>query len=337
MTELPGFTRGIARELRSARTLQHCPAMTDRSTFKRVLLGVLLLVLGGCQTLGSSAKRVPTAELAPSGYTLTLIVSELQMHLNDDTYRMRRPVTADGRDVFAVALWRISLVQRERPKDPAQWENGDIVLEYARARALERLRRYEDSADAYARVANTGSILADHATEGHRVMRIFARDAGDTVESIAGSERELELLEARVDKWRELAWEYRGTLYEPLALEQAEAWEMLRADWIARNGELDAAIAACQRLVERHHPSKLYAKHLIRLGDRYAEAVQRVHLRSRAKLAPFDEERYEALLDQALSAYELAGEERKSASRREARMKIEVLLAYHRGTVAHAP
>ena len=311
--------------------------MTGLSRFKRVPLGVLLLVLGGCQTLGSSAKRVPTSELAPSGHTLTLIVSELQMHLHDDTYRMRRPVTADGRDVFAVALWRIALLQRERPKDPAQWENGDIVLEYARARALERLRRYEESADAYARVANTGSVLADHATEGHRVMRLFARHAGDAVEPEGGSERELELLEAHVDKWRELAWDYRGTPYKPLALEQAEAWEMLRADWIARNRELDAAILACQRLVERHHASKLFAKHLIRLGDRYAEAAQRVHLRSRAKLAPFDEERYEVLLDQALSSYELAGEERKPASRREARMKIEALLAYHQGTVAYAP
>ena len=57
----------------------------------------------------------------------------------------------------------------------------------------------------------------------------------------------------------------------------------------------------------------------------------------RANLARFDPERYDALLDQAFSAYELAGEDHKSALRREARTRIEALLAYHDGVRAHAP
>ncbi len=106
--------------------------------------------------------------------------------------------------------------------------------------------------------------------------------------------------------------------------------------WVKRNRSIDKAIGACRRLVERNHESKLYAQHLIRLGDLYAEAARRVHLRSRAKLAPFDANRYESLLDQAFSAYELAGEERKPGPRREALMKIEALLAVHQGTFGHA-
>jgi hypothetical protein len=43
-----------------------------------------------------------------------------------------------------------------------------------------------------------------------------------------------------------------------------------------------------------------------------------------------------ALLDQAFSAYELAGEDRKSALRREARARIEALLAYHEEVRNHA-
>ena len=43
------------------------------------------------------------------------------------------------------------------------------------------------------------------------------------------------------------------------------------------------------------------------------------------------------LIDQAFSAYELAGEDHKSALRREARTRIAALLAYHEGVQGHAP
>ena len=299
-------------------------------------LGVLLLVLAGCQTLANSPPRIPAAELAPGAHTLTLIVSELQMHLHDDTYRTTRAVTADGRNVFAMARWRIQRAQELRALEPEQWENLDIVLEYARARALERLRRYREAEQAYESVANVGSVMAEPAAEAADVMRRFARYAGGSADPIATGDDELAFLNSRLNRWRELAWEYRDTSYEVLALAEAEAWEMLRVDWVKRNMSLKQAIEACRRLVERNHESKLYAKHLIRLGDLYAEAARGVHLRSRAQLGPFDAERYETLLDQAFSAYELAGEERKPGPRREAQMKIEALLAVHQQTFGYA-
>ncbi len=299
-------------------------------------LGVLLLVLSGCQTLPSSPPRVPAAELAPAAHTLTLIVSELQMHLHDDTYRTTRAITADGRNVFAMAHWRIQRAQELRALEHEQWENVDIVLEYARARALERMRRYAKAERAYEAVANAGSLMAEPAAAAADVMRRFARYAGGSTEPISAADDELAFLNGRLESWRDLAWDYRATSYEVLALEEAEAWEILRVDWLKRNRSISKAIGACRRLVERNHESKLYAQHLIRLGDLYADAARRVHLLSRAKLAPFDANRYETLLDQAFSAYELAGEERKPGPRREAQMKIEALLAVHQGTFGHA-
>jgi hypothetical protein len=189
------------------------------------------------------------------------------MHLHDDTYRTSRAMTADGRNVFAMALWRIERAQRLRSMAPAEWENVDIVLEQARARALDRLRRYPEAAEAYERVSVTGSLLAEQATEGAHVMQRFARYSGPSVDPIRVPEDELAFLDTRVKQWRDLAWEYRGTPYEPLAREEAEAWEMLRVDWIARNRGPEEAIQACRRLVERNHASKLYAKHLIQLDS----------------------------------------------------------------------
>ncbi len=299
-------------------------------------LGILLLVLSGCQTLASSPPGVPAAELAPAAHTLTLIVSELQMHLHDDTYRTTRAITADGRNVFAMAHWRIQRAQELRALEHEQWENVDIVLEYARARALERMRRYAEAEQAYEAVANAGSLMAEPAAAAADVMRRFARYAGGSTEPISAADDESAFLNARLEKWRNLAWEYRATSYEVLALEEAEAWDMLRVDWVERNRSITVAIGACRRLVERNHESKLYAQHLIRFGDLYAEAARGVRLRSRAKLAPFDADRYEALLDKAFSAYELAREERKPGPRRAAQMKIEALLAVHQETFSHA-
>ena len=301
-----------------------------------VWLAPLLLVLGGCQSLASLQQRNPSAALAPEAHTLTLIVSELQMHVHDDTYRTSRAVTAAGRDVFDMSLWRIERAQERRSRNPEQWENVDIVLAYARARALERLRRYGEAWEAYERVADAGSLLAEPATKAGDVMRRFARYAGGSGDPAGGTEAELAHLDGRIKRWRELAWESHGTSYQVLALEEAEAWEMLRVDWVEGNGEIQAALTACRRLVERNHQSKLYAKHLIRLGDLYAEAARRERLRSRAKLAPLDAGRYEGFLDHAFSAYELAGEERKAGPRREAQLKIEALLAVHGGAFGHA-
>jgi tetratricopeptide (TPR) repeat protein len=273
----------------------------------------------------------------PTGDTLTLVVSELRMHLRGDTYRTRAPITVDGRNVFTAALWRLDRLERSRGPLQDQWENLVIVIEYARARALERLRRFSESADAYDRVADTGSLLADSAGEASFVMRRFDQYVGDSAVPLPDPEDELRFLDQRLERWRELAWEYRDTSYEPLALEEVEAWEMLRLDWVEQNRPLEEAITASRRLAERHGSSKLYAKHLIRMGDLFAEAARREHLRSRAKLAPFNTPRYQALLDQAFASYELAGEGRRPDFRLQAKAKIDALLAYHRGILRHAP
>ena len=306
--------------------------MQLRETLLRSLLIPVLLTVVGCQT-----PRPPEMRDAPEAYTVNLIVAELQMHLRDDIYRMNRALTRDGRDVFTVSLWRLDRLQRMRGLDLGSWENIDIVIEFARARALERLRRYSEAADAYDRVVQRGSLLAEPAENASFVMRRFTQYIGPSSEPYVAPEDEIRFLDARVERWRELAWQHRGTSYEPLALAEGEAWEMLRLDWIARNRSPNEAIEAATRLVERHGSSKLYAGHLMRLGDLYAEAARREHLKSRAKLVPFDPERYSALLDQAFSAYELAGDQRRPDLRRQATNKIEALRAYHQDTVRHAP
>jgi hypothetical protein len=294
------------------------------------------VLLGGCRS-ASGPEEIPTGDVPPEARSLTRIVAELQMHLRDDTYRFHRAARPDGQNVFAVALWQLDRLARARDRAPEEWENVDVVIEYARGRAFERQRRYADARDAYARVETAGSLLGASAEQAQQVMARFARHAGPPRDPLASPEAELAWIDRRVEKWRSLAWEYRGTTYEPLAREEAESWNVLRVDWYARHAGPAEAVVAARRLVEDERNSKLHGRHLIRLGDLCAEAARHEHVRARAGLAAFDAARYQRWLDQALAAYELAGEVRRSEQREEADGKIAALLAYHQGVRAYAP
>jgi hypothetical protein len=320
--------------------MQRSHRRLTRTDSTRLALVLPALILGGCISIGPGHPRQPeasTAELLRGMPSLTVIVSDLQMHLRDDTYRYDRARGADGRNVFAVALWRLDRLQRARSLPEEGWENVDVVLEFARARALERLRRYGEAVKAYDRVAARASVLEAAALESREVISRFGRHSGPPQQAPPTPKDELALIEDRIAKWGELAWEYRGTTYEPLAREELEAWEMLRVEWFDHRRKPEEAIEACQRLVDRHQHSKLYAKHLIRLGDLYAEAARRQHLRFRAKAERFDARAYQDRIDHALAAYELAGEQRKPALRQEAQGKIGALLSYHRRVHADVP
>jgi tetratricopeptide (TPR) repeat protein len=298
---------------------------------------LFVLTLSGCATLRSFPLDRDNDETPPAERTLSAIVAELHLHLRDDTYRYDRARSEGGQNVFALALWRLDRLRAQRALPHEKWENIDIVIEYARARALERLRRYATARDAYKLVAATGSRLADAASERERVMRRFAQHAGQPGSPLRDAEEELAFIEGRIRTWEALAVEYHGTSFHSLAREEAEAGEMVRVGWFERHRDVQEALQACRRLVERHPASKLHAHHLIRLGDLYAEAAHGLVLRSRANLGPFDAERYETFLDHAFALYELAGEQPGKTTRREASNKIDALLAEHEGIRAHVP
>lgn len=293
-------------------------------------LACLLLLESGCQSLGRSAAPSAEALQRMDRDTLVEIVSELEMHLREDAYRYDRATTSDGRDVVSVALWKLERLQRLRAVSPPEWQNADLVLEFARARALTRLRHFDAALDAFERVAASGSILATPAFDAARTVQRFAAASAH-----ADAALDVADIRARAMRWRALAAEHAGTGYESLALEEAEAWETLLVDQLERTQGAERALASCLRLIELNHASKLYSRHLIRLGDLYTDLARGSHARSRtsksADLGP-----YEQLVDRALAAYELASEDRRPGLRGEAKARIEALLAAHRGVLADA-
>jgi tetratricopeptide (TPR) repeat protein len=265
------------------------------------------------------------------------VVSQLKMHMRDDTYRFDRAVAADGSNVYAVALWKLDRLAASRARAEADWQNADYVIEFARGKAFERLRRYDEALRAYQRVAGSGSVLGDAAADRARIAETFAAASAAPEQPFASAADQLAFIERRIELWRGITLEVRDTPQESLAREEAESWEVMRVDWFARGDRLEDATRACRALIESNRESKLYAKHLLRLGDLFADSARREQLKARAHMSPFDASHYDALLDQAFSAYELASEDHKAALRREARTRIDSLLAYHEEVRAHAP
>jgi len=299
-----------------------------------VLVAPLCGALAGCASLSPSRLQGDSDRVPES---LTGVVSQLKMHMRDDTYRFDRAVAADGSNVYAVALWKLDRLAASRARAEADWQNADYVIEFARGKAFERLRRYDEALRAYQRVAGSGSVLGDAAADRARIAETFAAASAAPEQPFASAADQLAFIERRIELWRGITLEVRDTPQESLAREEAESWEVMRVDWFARGDRLEDATRACRALIESNRESKLYAKHLLRLGDLFADSARREQLQARAHLSRFDPERYDALLDQAFSAYELAGEDHKSALRREARTRIDALLAYHDGVRAHAP
>jgi hypothetical protein len=142
----------------------------------------MLVFAGGCASL---SPLTGGADESAADDSLTRVVSELKLHLRDDTYRYDRAVATDGRNVYAVALWKLDRLAGERQKPVPEWENADFVIEFARGKALERLRRYGDALSAFRRVGASGSVLGDAASERGRVMESFAVAAAPPDEPFA--------------------------------------------------------------------------------------------------------------------------------------------------------
>ena len=264
---------------------------------------------------------------------LTLSISDLQLHLQSDIYRSFGHLDATGQNAFAVALWRLDRLKEARSPSTAEVGAGfgdeDAVIEFARGRALSRLRRYREAALAYAEVTTHGRLLVQHAENERQWMEVFASlaeaaEGGDTVQATP------ERAKAWEETWLHLAESLDGP-HRALALIEAESWAQAGVELLADTGRDSEAIRACLELVERYRESKLAARHLIRLGDLHAESARLEHVRSRVERRSLDVGRYERSLERAFSAYELASEARKPLLRREAESKIEALLAYHEG------
>ena len=310
---------------RPAHPSQMSGEMRPGSLAALVVAAPLAFGLAGC-----SSVRGPDAD-APLG-TLTDSISELQMHLQVDTYQSAAHLRDSGPNAFEISLQRLDRLASQLVADRREAAPEALVIQFARGRALERLRRYAEAAGAFAIVAARPGPLRDAALRSARTNELFASHILAAHATIAAdAARDVSYLDAWVSQWTALAEALADSAHGSLAREEAEAWEQARVEHLLGAGDPDGALRACHQLVAHHRESKHYAGHLIRLGDLYAESIRRRHVSVLARRAAFDSRQYERDLERAFSAYQMAAEAREPHLRRLAAMKIEALLAYHEG------
>ena len=105
------------------------------------------------------------------------IVATLRRHIPDDTYRFEPARDISGRNVYRVSLTRLENMERLH-NEALRAGHMDEVIAFAKARALERLRAFDLSAEGYRRTARFGGNLEAAARRGEAMCQGLAEAAG---------------------------------------------------------------------------------------------------------------------------------------------------------------
>ena len=112
----------------------------------------------GCQT--AQEKRTETV-YGPTE-SLLEVVAVLRRHVNDDTYRFLPATDFTGRNVYRSTLLRLENLERVHA-DALRLGHMDAVIQFAKARSLERLRAFDLAVEHYRSAAEQGGALRSEA------------------------------------------------------------------------------------------------------------------------------------------------------------------------------
>ncbi|MCH7600265.1 MAG: hypothetical protein IH973_10965, partial [Myxococcales bacterium] len=138
---------------------QNLVALPIRGVVLGVVLGLVLgLFLTGCTPY---TKRRAAAIYDPAE-SLTEIVAVLRRHVPDDTYRFPPGRDFTGRNVYRSTLLRLENIERIHSNE---LRSGymDAVIDFSKARSLERLRSFDLAARLYREAARKDRELRDEA------------------------------------------------------------------------------------------------------------------------------------------------------------------------------
>ncbi len=298
-----------------------------------------LALLPGCNTF---SRKQAAAEYAPSEGLLE-IVAVLRRHVPDDTYRFPPAVDFSGRNVYRASLLRIENLERA---EASALRSGymDGVVEFAKARALERLRAYDLAVQYYEIAATQSEELRSPALESAAMLTRIQRavdlgieledpltDAGLTPLPV-DPEAVLSTMDDRTARLSLLLDDVGDTHYRWIVQEEIERADVIRAlyfvetRFVVEDGSL-IALQELQRVVTRHGASKNRLRHLLRLADYYVALSRQYVTAVPPESLEFDPARFSELADAAIRIYELVASHDGSPEKLEAARTLEEFLA----------
>jgi len=299
--------------------------------------------------LGIGCASAQTKKLeATYGPTESIIevVAVLRRHIPDDTYRFPPATDFTGRNVYRSSLLRLENIERIQA-DPLRSGYMDPVVDFAKARALERLRAYELATLLYLRVAEREGELSEPAQKSASILEqingalsvgIHLQNPLDSptlspTQEVQDPQRVIGDLEERVALLAFLHDELGSNYMRAVVAEEIERADEVRAAYfvnrrhILPDGQL-LAVSELQRVLSRHAASKNHLRHMISLADLYNDLASEYVEASPPQSLEFDPAQFQDLIDPAAQLYESVAAHDGTPEKLEAGRKLEALLAF---------
>jgi hypothetical protein len=288
---------------------------------------VLVAVLAGCggRTPEADALYRPTENVLEA-------VAVLRLHVDDDTYRFPPARDFTGKNVYRASLRRLETLEQIHSEKFASGYLTDVLL-FAKGRALERIGEYELATMHYSLVADLDSVLREPALVGKDVNERLHRAHSTEPAPDASVEAALATFDERQRSLEDLAQEVEGTHYAYVAREESEGTDQVRARYFRARRRLEPGLDALtlqqyQRLVQRNRESKYRNRHLIALGDLYAELAEEYAARTPPVSLDFDPATFDEYAMGATRLYEAVSQQDGAIEKIEAARKLEAFLAF---------
>lgn len=280
--------------------------------------------------------------------SLTEIVAVLRRHIPDDTYRFPPGRDFTGRNVYRATLMRLENIERIHV-DALRSGYMDSVIDFSKARSLERLRGYDLAARLYREAARKDNTLRDEALRSasvcealHAAVQIGIDLPDPTSAVVDPMSLDTDAVTASLDqRVGELVALLSGietshapnSHYGAVIRQEIERADMIRARYFLalRHVITDGwirSVAELQRLLSRHGSSQNRRRHMLELADLYAtlardyvEAVPPESLR-------FDPPKFQELVEAASQLYQSVAAQDGSSEKLEAGRRLEAFLAF---------
>jgi hypothetical protein len=276
------------------------------------------------------------------------VVAVLRRHVPDDTYRFPPATDFTGRNAYRSSLLRLESVERIHA-DALRSGYMSPVIQFAKARSLERLRAYDLAAESYEEAAEADSTLRKEALHSAYVCEQIADAVAigiDLPDPLAQPDEEadqatrhksanevVDELEERSALLSLLLDEVAGTHYAYIAREEIERTDEVRSAYFRRQrgnlpGGTMRAISETQRVVARHGPSKNRLRHILSLATLYDELAHEYVDAMNPESLDFDPAHFQALIDPASELYEAVAGTDGAPEKLEAARRLEAMLAF---------
>lgn len=307
--------------------------------------------LGLCALLGAAfaCSTTKTEKLeATYGPTESVVevVAVLRRHVPDDTYRFPPATDFTGRNVYRSSLLRLETIERIQA-DPLRSGYMDPVIDFAKARALERLRAYDLARLHYLRAGQREGELHDSAEKSAAICDRISEAVGIGIQlenplrpptdgpppGTDNPEQVVAQLEERVALLSFLYDELEGSYFQAVIAEEVERADEVRASYfvdrrnILPDGQL-RAVAELQRVITRHAASKNRLKHMIVLANLYSTLAREYVEASPPESLEFDPAEFQDLIEPAAELYESVAAHDGTPEKLEAARRLEALLAF---------